>query len=219
MSPDQRDRFVDRVLEWYDSHGRHGLPWRASDAAPFEVLVAEFMLQQTSVEQVLRVYPEFVDRHPTPAAIVDTAEADLEEEIRPLGLSKRVKYFVRACEQIVEDHDGRVPADPSDLLELYGVGEYTARSVLAHAHGKDAPAVDTNVERVLSRALESEIGDEPSRDDIQRVAEQVTPAGMGSDFTHALIDFGGKVCTATDPNCAECVAHDICDYYERENDQ
>lgn len=74
MSPDQEDRFVNRILEWYDSNGRHDLPWRAPDASPFEVLVAELMLQQTSVEQVMNVYPEFVERYQTPDAVVDTAE-------------------------------------------------------------------------------------------------------------------------------------------------
>lgn len=155
MSPDQEDRFADRLLEWYDSNGRHNLPWRAPDASPFEVLVAELVLQQTSVEQVMSVYPEFVERYPTPDAVVDTAETDLAERICPLGLSKRVGYFLRACDRIIEEHDGRVPANISDLLKLHGVGEYTARSVLAHAHGEDTPAVDTNVERVLLRAFGS----------------------------------------------------------------
>ena len=218
MRPDRENRFIDRILEWYDSHGRHDLPWRASDAAPFEVLVAEIMLQQTSVGQVLGVYPDFVEGHPAPTAIVNTAEADLAEEIRPLGLSKRVEYFTRVSEQILEEHDGRVPTEPSDLLELHGVGEYTARSVLARAHGEDVPAVDTNVERVLSRAFESSLGDEPSADDIQGIAERIVPEGSSSDFTHALIDFGGRVCTATDPNCADCVVRGVCDYYERDED-
>lgn len=216
MPPNQDDRFVDRILEWYDSNGRHDLPWRAPDALPFEVLVAELMLQQTSVEQVMSVYSEFVERYQTPDAIVDTAETDLTEEIRALGLSKRVEYFVRVCERLTEEYDGRVPNEQSELLDLHGVGEYTARSVLAHAYGKDTPAVDTNVERVLSRVFESEVGDEPSRDDVQRIAEQLAPAGLSSDFTHALIDFGGEVCTATNPNCADCVVRDICNYYERE---
>lgn len=218
MSPDQEDQFVNRVLEWYDSNGRHDLPWRASEASPFEVLVAELMLQQTSVGQVRNVYPEFVERYQTPDAVVDSAETDLAEDIRALGLSKRVAYLMRVCERLTGEYAGRVPDERSELLDLHGVGEYTARSVLAHAYGEDTPAVDTNVERVLSRVFESEVGDEPSKDDIQRVAEQLAPAGLSSDFTHALIDFGGEVCTATNPNCADCVVRDICNYYEREED-
>ena len=215
MSPNQEDRFADRILDWYVSNGRHDLPWRAPDALPFEVLVAELMLQQTSVEQVMSVYPEFVERYQTPDAIVDTAETDLAEEIRPLGLSKRVEYFVRVCERLTEEYDGRVPNERSELLDLHGVGEYTARSVLAHAYGKDTPAVDTNVERVLFRTFQSEIETESSADDLQRMAERLAPEGSSSDFTHALIDFGGQVCTATDPSCAECAVRGLCDYYER----
>lgn len=215
MSPDQEDRFVNRILEWYDSNGRHDLPWRASDASPFEVLVAELMLQRTSVEQVMNVYPEFVERYQTPDAVVDTAEADLAEDIQALGLSKRVEYFVRVCDRLIGEYDGRVPDERSKLLDLHGVGEYTVRSVLAHAYGKDTPAVDTNVERVLLRTFQSEIESDPSADDLQRMAERLAPGGSSGDFTHALIDFGGQVCTATDPSCAECAARGLCDYYER----
>lgn len=91
--PDQEDRFVNQVLKWYGSNGRHDLPWRASDTSPSEVLVAELVLQRTSVEQVMSIYPELIERYQTPDAIIDTAETDLAEEIRPLRLSKRVDYF------------------------------------------------------------------------------------------------------------------------------
>ena len=80
--------------------------------------MAELMLQQTSVERVVDVYPEFVDRYHSPSAVIDIAESDLAEEIHPLGLRKRAEYFARVCERIVEEHDGRVPSDLSDLLEV-----------------------------------------------------------------------------------------------------
>ena len=214
MSADERRPIV-RILAWYDSEGRHGLPWRDPYASAFEVLVAEFMLQRTSVEQVLHVYPEFVDRYPTPNAVVRADEHDLAERVRPLGLTKRVEYLQRASERIVEEYDGRVPSDRSELLELHGVGEYTARSVLAHVHGEDAPAVDTNVARVLSRLY----GPDTESKDLQRWAERLSPEGRGSDFTHALIDFGAEVCTATDPKCADCFVRDACEYYAEGRDE
>ena len=201
-----------RILAWYDSEGRHDLPWRDPDVSAFEVLVAEFMLQRTSVEQVLRVYPEFVDRYPTSNAVVRADEPDLAEKFRPLGLTKRVEYLKRASERIVEEYDGRIPNDRSALLELHGVGEYTARSVLAHAHGEDAPAVDTNVARILSRLYGLDTGSK----DLHERAEQLAPDGRGSDFTHALIDFGAEVCTAVDPKCADCLVRDACEYYAQE---
>lgn len=208
MSADERRPIV-RILAWYDSEGRHGLPWRDPDASAFEVLVAEFMLQRTSVEQVIRVYPEFVERYPTPDAVVGADEAGLTEAVRPLGLTKRVKYLKSSSEQIIEKYDGRLPDDQSDLLELHGVGEYTARSVLAHAHGEDISAVDTNVARILSRLH----GLDAEASDLHELAEQLAPDGRGSDFTHALIDFGAKVCTATNPKCADCFVRDACEYY------
>lgn len=214
MSADERRPIV-RILAWFDSEGRHGLPWRDPDTSAFEVLVAEFMLQRTSVEQVLQVYPEFVERYPAPDAVTEADEGDLMKEVRPLGLTKRVEYLKRTSERLVEEYDGRVPGERSDLLELHGVGEYTARSVLAHAHGEDVPAVDTNVARVLSRLhdLNAEANDH------QGWAEQFVPDGRGSDFTHALIDFGAEVCTAIDPNCADCPVRDACEYYAEGRDE
>ena len=214
MSADERRPIV-RILAWYDSEGRHGLPWRDPDASAFEVLVAELMLQRTSVEQVIPVYPEFVERYPTPDAVVRADESDLAGRVRPLGLAKRVEYLKRASERIVGEYDGRVPSDRSELLELRGVGEYTARSVLAHAHGEDVPAVDTNVARILSRLHDLDA----EADDLRERAEHLSPEGRGSDFTHALIDFGAKVCTAANPKCADCFVRDACEYYAEERDE
>lgn len=95
------------------------------------------------------------------------------------------------------------------------IPKYTARSVLTQAYGEVTPAIDTNVERVLIRIFRSETETDWSSDDLRRMAERLAPEGSSSDFTHALIDFGGLVCTATVPNCAECVVRGVCDYYER----
>ena len=121
------DAFVDNLLTWYDDNGRHGLPWRENDASPFEVLVAELMLQQTSVEQVREVFEEFVEKFPDPESVVAVSEEEITEEIEPLGLQKRTKYFREASHRIIEQHGGDVPDDRSELLDLHGVESEVSR--------------------------------------------------------------------------------------------
>ena len=215
-SPNWGTVFVDRLLEWYEENGRHGLPWRVDDASPFAVLVAEFMLQQTSAAQVLNVYEEFVEKYPTPESILETPRERLAEDIESLGLKKRTRYLHESSEQLVEDHDGAVPNSRTKLLELRGVGEYTAASVLAHGFEEDVAAVDTNVARILSRVFDLGRENEPEASEIWVLAEVLLPPGRSSDYLHALIDFGAEVCTSTNPSCEDCPANTVCEFHPNE---
>jgi A/G-specific adenine glycosylase len=209
--------FVENLLEWHKTNGRHDLPWRADTATPFNVLVAEFMLQQTSAGQVLNVYGDFVQKYPTPKSILDTPQEELADDIESLGLRKRTRYFREASEQLVENYDSTVPNTRSELLELQGVGEYTATSVLAHAFEKDVAAVDTNVARILSRVFGLDCGDKPEASENWELAEELLPSGRSSDYIHALIDFGAEVCTASNPRCKSCPLEGICEYSPEES--
>lgn len=213
-SPDSTDAFVDNLLAWYEKNGRHELPWRAQDASPFEVLVAELMLQKTSAGQVLDVYEDFVEKYPSPESLLEVPEHELADDIGSLGLRKRSRYFREASERLVENYEGTVPDNRSELLELHGVGEYSAASVLAHAFGKDVAAVDTNVARILSRAFGLSGGEEARAEENWRLAQELLPAGRSSDFTHALIDLGAEVCTPADPDCENCPVESTCEYAE-----
>ena len=220
MRADEGEEFVEKLLEWYVANGRHELPWRYSDVSPFKLLVAELMLQQTSAEQVLGVYEEFVERYPTAGALLAAPDEDVYEAIEPLGLRKRTAYFRRASAQLLARHDGRVPDSRSELLQLYGVGEYTAASVLPHAHGRDAMAVDTNVARVIGRAFGLETASEPEAPEMWDLADRLAPSGRCDDFLLALIDFGAAVCTASNPGCESCPFEEACEYAgERSTDE
>lgn len=218
MCDDDGDEFVDILLEWYDTNGRHDLPWRDPSTTPFEILIAEYMLQQTSVEQVLGVYEEFVEKYPTPASLVDAKSDEFGEDLEPLGLHKRTAYVERASEQIIGQHDGEVPDTLDELLDLHGVGEYTAASVLAHAYEGNVAAVDTNVARILARVFGLETEDKPDARENWELAERLAPSGRYGDFVHALIDFGASVCTASNPGCERCPVNGHCEYADSEDD-
>ena len=215
-APNQSEVFVENLLAWYETNGRHDFPWRADDATPFNVLIAELMLQQTSAGQVLNVYGDFVRKYPTPESILETPREELADDIESLGLRKRIRYFQEASERLVENYDSSVPDTRSELIELQGVGEYTAASVLAHAFDKDVVAVDTNVARILSRVFDRDCGDKPEASENWKLAEELLPSGRSSGYIHALIDFGAKVCTASDPSCKRCPLASLCEYSSEE---
>src|SRR5664279_62145 len=145
------------VLAWYRSKARD-LPWRASDRTPWGVLVSEVMLQQTPVVRVLPAWQAWLERWPQPAAL---AGDDPGEAIRMwgrLGYPRRALRLHRTATTIVERHDGAVPSSLDDLLALPGIGAYTAAAVASFAFGQRHPVVDTNVRRVLARAVTGTAG-------------------------------------------------------------
>ncbi|HET8642609.1 MAG TPA: A/G-specific adenine glycosylase, partial [Pseudonocardiaceae bacterium] len=140
------------AIRWYDENARD-LPWRRPDAGAWGVLVSEVMLQQTPVARVLPAYREWLARWPTPAALAaDTPAAAIRGWGR-LGYPRRALRLHECASAIVARHGGSVPTDLADLLALPGVGAYTARAVAAFAHGQRHPVVDTNVRRLVARAV------------------------------------------------------------------
>lgn len=207
MSKVRRDSLVDPLLDWYEENGRHHLPWREEERSAFEVLVAETLLQRTTASAVSGAYVPIVSRYPTPESVVAARSDEIERRISPLGLVKRATYLERFSAQLLARHSGRVPRDRSELLDLHGVGEYTARSVLIHCYDEDIAAVDTNVERLLSRFL----GRAPGESDLGEIADDIVPPKRSSDFLHAALDFAAGVCTARSPDCETCPLERECE--------
>lgn len=181
------------------------LPWRAT-RDPWRVLVSEVMLQQTSVARVLPKYEAFIGRFPDPASM---ASAPLGEALalwQGLGYPRRCRNLREAAAIIVRDHDGAVPADLDELLALPGIGAYTARAVLAFAHGVDAAVVDTNVSRVLSRWD----GRSMTARELQARADSLVPEAMAWEWNQMIMDLGARICTARAPRCADCPTAQDC---------
>lgn len=205
--PSSRQSLVDPLLDWYGERGRHELPWRAPERSPYELLIAEILLQRTTAAAVSGAYVPFIARYPTPETVVAAPSDELEDRIEPLGLSKRAEYIERCSGQLLDRHSGEVPACRSELSALHGVGEYTARSVSIHAFGEDVSAVDTNVLRLISRF--SDLDPEPNA--VADRADELAPAGRSSDFLHAMLDLAAELCTPRDPACSDCPLEADCD--------
>lgn len=207
--PSDAQSFVDTLLHWHRNHGRHHLPWREPERSPFELLVAETLLQRTTAAAVSGAYTPFVARYPTPEAVVAAPSDEIEKRIAPLGLSKRAAYIERYSGQLLGRHSGEVPRRRSALLDLHGIGEYTARSVQVHAFDNGLAAVDTNVRRLTARyfSLDSDTGA------IATLVDALVPPERSSDFLYAMLDFAAAVCTPRAPDCSDCPLEDDCNLY------
>lgn len=197
------------ILRWYAAHARE-LPWRGAGATPWRVLVSELMLQQTPVARVLPVFEQWLERWPTPRHLAASPSGEAVRAWGRLGYPRRALRLHAAASVIVAEHGGEVPAAYDDLLRLPGVGDYTASAVASFAFGGRHAVLDTNVRRVLARAVTGVELPGPSVTRAERdLAVSLLPAQDADTWAVAVMELGALVCTATSPRCESCpVAHE-----------
>ena len=208
MPDTAEDGLAQEVVAWYATAARD-LPWRRPGTSPWAVLVSEVMLQQTPVARVEPVWAQWLARWPTPAALAADEPGEAVRAWGRLGYPRRALRLHAAATAVVERHGGELPATVAELLDLPGVGDYTARAVAAFAHRQRQPVVDTNVRRVVARTVEG-VADAPvTRRDLALVEALLPPDGdAAATASVALMELGALVCTARAPRCAACpVAH------------
>lgn len=194
------------VLDWY-AHAARDLPWRAPDRTPWGVLVSEVMLQQTPVARVEPVWRAWLERWPTPADLAGAPTADVLRAWGTLGYPRRALRLVACARAVVERHGGELPTTEAELRALPGIGAYTAAAVIAFAHGRRAVVLDTNVRRVLARALAGEALPPAHLTRAEEArADAVWPAddARAAAWSQAVMELGALVCTARTPRCGAC---------------
>lgn len=196
---------ADELLPWYD-RCRRDLPWREPGVSAWQILVSEFMLQQTPVSRVLPVWSEWVRRWPTPSATAAASAADVLRAWGKLGYPRRAKRLHECATVIARDHHDVVPDDVETLLTLPGVGSYTARAVACFAYQRPVPVVDTNVRRVVARAVHgrADAAAPSAARDHADVAALLPADETAPRFSVALMELGATVCTARTPRCGLC---------------
>jgi A/G-specific adenine glycosylase len=191
------------LLGWYDVAQRD-LPWRRPGVSAWQILVSEFMLQQTPVARVQPIWEQWVQRWPTPSATAAASTADILRAWGKLGYPRRAKRLHECATVIARDHNDVVPQDVDTLRTLPGIGEYTAHAIACFAYGHRVPVVDTNVRRVVARALRG-VADAPaSARDGADVSALLPDDARAPRFSVALMELGATVCTARSPRCGVC---------------
>ena len=202
------------LLPWYEEHKRD-LPWR-KDQNPYHIWLSEIMLQQTRVEAVKGYYTRFLETLPTIEALASCDDDLLHKLWEGLGYYSRVRNLKKAAIVIMEQHKGVFPQAYGDILDLPGIGEYTAGAIASIAFGQKTPAVDGNVLRVLSRLQNdpSPIDLPETKRNVRAALEAVYPEEAGA-FTQALMELGASLCGPNrKPMCEECPCRTICLAYQ-----
>ncbi|MBN2799740.1 MAG: A/G-specific adenine glycosylase [Deltaproteobacteria bacterium] len=196
------------LLDWYHANART-LPWRSAPT-PWRVLLSELMLQQTRVDTVVPYYERFLARWPTVEAFADAPLDEVLEAWAGLGYYRRARNLHRAARAAVAV--GGVPPTVEGLRSLPGVGDYTAGAVASIAFGAAVPAVDGNVERVISRLLGLELDPKGAagRRAIYAGAAALLPAERPGDLNQALMELGATLCAPRAPRCGQCPIRDGC---------
>ena len=203
--------FSQRLLAWFDVHGRHSLPWQ-HDPTPYRVWVSEVMLQQTQVATVIPYFERFVSRF---AHVEDLAAAPTDEVMHlwtGLGYYARARNLQACARAVVARHGGMFPTDIDLLVALPGIGRSTAGAILALSSGLRHPILDGNVKRVLARVfgIEGDPGAASVAAALWATAEACTPAERVGAYTQAIMDLGATLCTRSRPACTVCPMITMC---------
>lgn len=196
---------ADELVGWYDRVARD-LPWRDPDVDAWQILVSEFMLQQTPVARVLPVWTAWVARWPTASATAAASVADVLRAWGKLGYPRRAKWLHECAVVIAGEYGDRVPDDVETLQRLPGIGSYTARAVACFAYHRPVPVVDTNVRRVVARAVHgrADAAAPSAARDHADVAALLPDGPLAPRFSAALMELGALVCGARQPSCGVC---------------
>lgn len=197
------------LLDWYRQEKRD-LPWRRSKD-PYGIWISEIMLQQTRVETVIPYYERFLSNFPSVKDLAEAEEDRLLNLWAGLGYYSRARNLQAAAKQIELEFGGKIPQEKIELLSLKGIGDYTASAIASMAYGKKEIALDGNLERVLSRWIESyENPKKEGRGKLQTLGAALVNFGSAGEINQALMDLSRKFCSPKIPKCSACPVEKFC---------
>jgi len=205
------EHFSNRVLDWFDQHGRKHLPWQ-QQPTPYSVWVSEIMLQQTQVATVIPYFERFMVSFPTLTGLASAPLDDVLAHWSGLGYYARGRNLHQCARTVVADHNGALPSSLDALMALPGIGRSTAGAILSLGHGEPAAILDGNVKRVLARwrAIDGWPGKTAVLATLWELTEKLTPPCRTGAYNQAMMDLGATLCTRSRPACERCPLRDDC---------
>jgi A/G-specific adenine glycosylase len=198
------------ALTWYSQHAR-AFPWRP-ERDPYRVLLSEMMSQQTQISRVVGFYERWLEVFPTVTALASASKVDVLREWSGLGYNSRALRLHSLAKIVVAEHKGKMPRTVEALLELPGVGMYTAHALVCSAYRKAVPVVDVNIRRIFSRLFFEVAAPDEMQPESESwaIAARVLPEDEAYRWNQALMDIGALFCTARSPKCDRCPLHTMC---------
>jgi A/G-specific adenine glycosylase len=196
--------FNTSLVSWYHRFKRD-LPWRDT-RDPYKIWLSEIILQQTRVDQGMAYYQKFVSKYPTASDLAAASEDEVLKDWQGLGYYSRARNLHGSAKKIVQEHNGGFPKTYADILDLKGVGEYTAAAIASFAFDLPHPVIDGNVMRVLSRffGVFDPIDSKEGKRKLQQLAQEHLLKEDPSTYNQAIMEFGALQCVPVNPNCNIC---------------
>ena len=213
MIDEKKEFFRKRIIAYWHTNGRHNLPWRETSNV-WELLVAEVLLRKTTSAQAEKVFQELSKF--TAQDFAEIPVNELERILYPLGMSNvKAEQLLEMAAKVRDANSEQMRSDEF-LRSMRGVGRYISNSVRCIAFGIPAPALDTNMIRIIERVFGWRSERARAREDkvLWQFAETLVPEDACRQFNWGVLDFGAAICTFRNPKCSDCPLQDICDYYQ-----
>jgi A/G-specific adenine glycosylase len=193
-----------RLLEWFAAHQRP-LPWRTT-YGPYHVWISEIMGQQTQMDRVVQYFTRWVASFPDLASVAAAPEQAILKAWEGLGYYSRARNLQRAATRLLETGKNDIPADYQQLIDLPGIGPYTAAAILSIAFNQPFPLLDANVERLFARLadIDRPLKQSSTKKRLSSMAEMLLDRENPRCYNQALMELGALVCTPKKPACAIC---------------
>lgn len=208
--------FRRRIRAWFKEN-RRIFPWRAPGLNPYEVLVAEIMLQRTVAANVVNVYSSFLEKYPTFSTLSRATIEELEEILKPLGLWRLKARVFQQIARVISENNNQLPSSREELERLENVGQYTASVILTTFHGMAEPFIDVNIARVIDRffgpRVNIDIRNDPYLKSLSGLI--VKNARESLELNWAILDFAALICKAPKPLCTICPVKEKCLYFKK----
>jgi A/G-specific adenine glycosylase len=203
--------FQEKILEWFESSGRHYLIWRKSGLSSYQVVIAEVLLQRTKAETIQKFYPSFLETFPNWEKIANSDIKVIEGTLKPVGLYRqRAKRLKDLAIEMVR-RDGIFPETRDELENIPFLGQYIVNAIELQVFNKPSPLIDVNMARVLERYFgERKMADIRYDSYLQELAKKVVQHSKSKEISWAILDFAALVCQARKPKCEICLLSKTC---------
>lgn len=207
-------KFSEKIIRWYKINKRN-LPWRKT-IDPYKIWLSEIILQQTRIDQGLKYYLDFVNNYPDIRLLANADEEQVLKLWQGLGYYSRARNMHKTARNIVENHHGKFPENYEDIINLKGIGEYTAAAIVSFAYNQAYPVVDGNVMRCLSRiyGINTPVNSTVGKKEIYTLALELIDKDQPGEFNQAIMEFGALQCKPHNPDCNNCIFHLECKAYK-----
>ncbi|HYK56144.1 MAG TPA: A/G-specific adenine glycosylase [Flavisolibacter sp.] len=206
-------RFAEELLHWNKKSNDRQMPWKG-EKDPYKIWLSEIILQQTRVEQGLKYYENFIKSFPDVHTLAKAPQEKIFKHWEGLGYYSRCRNLIEAASFISKELKGRFPSSYESILELKGVGSYTASAIASFAYNLPYAVLDGNVFRVLARILDIEtpIDSTEGKKQFAQIAQSILPGAKAGEYNQAIMDFGAVICKPV-PQCSSCFFNQYCKAY------